>query len=217
MMIIILLAGCSSDDGGGGVSTSQQLTVDYVKRELQIEGFATSGATVIYDSESQGSDYEFTRVVVSKVSNAEGESLAYAYSLVHPSLVDYSRFVAFYIDVDNNPGTGQLIEGIGADRLLLDTTIFESSTFSWEYFIWSEGQSQWFGQDVNGLSTSIISEEANGTLSINVPYYVNIEDLLGLTGAKGIFAVRTFENGDPNDINATTQGATAVFTFNTPM
>lgn len=157
------------------------------------------------------------RVIVSKVSNTDGESLAYAYSLVHPSLVNYSRFVAFYIDIDNNPGTGKFIEGIGTDRLLLDTTIFKSSTFSWEYFIWSEGQLQWLGQNVSGLSASIISEEANGTLSINVPYYVNIDNLLGLSGVKGIFTVQTFNSGDPNDIYATSLATTEVFTFSTPM
>jgi hypothetical protein len=83
--------------------------------------------------------------------------------------VDNSRFVAFYIDIDNDPGTGELIEGIAADQLLLHTTMFESSPFIWEYFIWSDVQSEWLGQDVNGLGLSITSEEKTGTLSTNVP------------------------------------------------
>ncbi len=220
LMIIILFAGCSGgdSDSDGMSAGGQGLTAEYVEKELQIEGYATVETSVIYEGDPQSSTYEFKRIIISKVTNADGgESLAYAYSLVHPPVIDNTRFVAFYIDVDNDPNTGESIEGIGADRLLLDTTIFESSPFDGQYFIWSEAQSQWGNQPINGTSLVITDQESGSTSSINVPFYANIDDLFGLSGAKGVFAVRVFTTGNPGDINAATLAATTVFTFNTPM
>ena len=216
LVIFTMLAGCGGGSSDGLSVSNQELTVQYVERELQLEGYTTAETSVIYES-PQSATYEFKRIIISKVNNTDGDTLAYAYSLIHPPVVENSRFVAFYIDIDNDPATGESIEGIGADRLLLDTTIFESSPIDGEYFVWSDVQSQWINQAVNGTSLSISSEERGGTLSINVPYYENINDLFGLSNVKGVFTVRTFVNGSPSDINAVTLAATTVFSFNTPM
>lgn len=210
VILTVAFGGCDS----GGSSSSQGLTIDYVENELHLEGYSTSGTAVIYEGSPSGSTYEFNRVIISKVNNTTNDTLAYAYSLTHPQLVDKTRFVAFYIDTDYDPDSGESIEGIGADRLLLDTTIFESSPASYEYFIWSG--SQWDGQSVDGSGITISWDQGSTTLSINVPVYLNISDLFGLIDAKGVFTVRTLNNGDPNDINATTLATTTVFTFNTP-
>lgn len=103
----------------------------------------------------------------------------------------------------------------GCSVVILDTAIFNSSGFSSEYFIWSDALG-WEPQPTNGSSSSILSEEILDTLAVNIPVYLNTDELLGLTDAKGVMAVRSLPAGNPNDLLAGTIANTSIFTFSTP-
>jgi hypothetical protein len=216
IILVILIAGCSDD--GESTSGNEQLTVEFVEKALHEDSFTTNGTALIHEDGLQGATYDFDRVIISRVSSPNtGESLAYAYSLKHPDIKNENLFVAFYIDIDNDASTGQPIEGIGADRLLLDHVIFDALSWYGEYFIWSDTQFSWNDQPTSGSSSGSYYFNGTITFAIDVPAYVNIDNLFGLTDANGVLAVRKLTDGDPNDPSAVTLDATSIFSFSTPL
>ena len=220
LVLLVVTGGCGSDSDRGGSAFNEQLTVEFVNSDLHQDGYATTGTALVHDDGLQGDSYDFGRVVVSRVSWTEAatplESLAYAYRLNHPAALNQSHIVAFYIDTDGEVSTGQLIEGIGADHVLYNGSLFESNWFNSDYAIWSEANSTWEGQPISGSSSSALYKGSTSSIVINVPAFVGISELFGLTDAKGVLTVRTLVNDDANDPNSQTLGASSPFTFSTP-
>lgn len=215
ILLTVIMVGCGSTESD--MQLEDGLTVNYVNQELQLEGFSTNGTTLIFEDGFQWGTPDLNRVIVSRVdSSTSGPAFSFAYSINHSGVESVSRFVAFYIDVDNDPNTGEFIEGIGADRLLLDDQLYNASGFFGTYFIYSDATSSWLSQASSGLGFGLVDSTESVTRVVQVMPYENISNLFGLIDAAGVLMVRSLENGNPDDINAVTLDATLPFDFNTP-
>lgn len=206
------LCACSSSSGGGD---DGQITASNFETALQDYSVTISGAALLHEDGLQGGSIDLDRVMLGKTT-AQGvtDSLALGYSLRLSNSPPSRTFVAFYIDSDNDPLTGEPVAGIGADHLLIDDHAFDNnnSDLYSNYYIWSG--TQWLGQDNGSVGSYYQGTSLKRGVIVPVSNTLG-SNLFGLQNIQGVIMVRNFINSNPNSVNSTID-ETSVFTFSIP-
>lgn len=232
----LLITACGGGDGGvipggelppGGeppAGCDTPLTVDYVNNEFLTEdlfvlgGFSASDTVVVHQDGNQGNTYDIDTIILSRVTHTSGNTLAISTSVHATSNVTSDTYMVFYVDVDKNATTGQLIDGIGADVLIIDNppTNGASAPITARAQVWNG--SSWVGLPKLGITSATASYFAGCTLglSIYVPLSQDIE-LLYAKDVRGVMKLIRLTNGDPNTpVAEPAVDTTSVFDFMVP-
>ena len=224
--LILLVTSCG---GGGGSSTAgcdTQLTVDYVNNEFLTEDqfvlglFTASGTTLIHEDGDQGNTFDIDKIILSRVTHTSGNTLAISASTYATSYPSSDTYMVFYIDVDKDAATGQLIDGIGADILILDNLPNDgpSSPVIARVQEWNATNSSWVGTPRLGTLSATASYHAGCTLgiSIYIPLSEGLEELYAME-VRGVMKLIRLTNGDPNTpVAVPAVDSTSVFDFMVP-
>ncbi|HEC18932.1 MAG TPA: hypothetical protein ENI97_06260 [Gammaproteobacteria bacterium] len=225
--ITLLVSAC----GGGGGSSGDcdtPLTVAYVENEFNTKdnfvlgGFTASNTTLVHQDGDQGNTFDIKDIILSKTSHDHGNSLALSYSIQGTSTPPDDTFVAFYIDTDKNASTGQAIDGIGADVLILDDAeVLQVSlplgVFFTGYHVWNDSTMQWEPQSspMGGItSTASYLYGCSLNLAVYAPVYTGMDSLYGRP-ASGVMKLMRLSAGDPDSPIAELD-STTVFDFTVP-
>ena len=225
---ILLVTACGGG-GGGSLSAScdTPLTVGYVNNEFLTDEqfvsglFSASGTTLIHEDGNQGNAFDIDKIILSRVTHTSGNTLAVSASTYATGFTSSDTYMVFYIDVDNEAATGQLIDGIGADVLILDD-LPRSSGGSPPPVIsrvqaWSD--SSWLGMPrLPGTLSATASYHAGCTLglSIYVPLSEGLEALY-TKDVRGVMKLIRLTDGDPNTpVAAPVVDSTSFFDFTVP-
>ena len=224
---VLLVTSCG---GGGGSSTSgcdTPLTVDYVNNEFltndqfYVGQFVASGTTLIHEDGDQGNAFDIDRIILSRITHPSGNTLALSVSTYATSYTPSDANMVFYIDVDKDAATGQLIDGIGADLLILDNLPIGSgftSLATARVQIWDSVSGSWLGAPTLGILSATASYHAGCTLglSIYVPLSEGLDTLYTMP-VRGVLKLIRLTNGDPNTpVAVPAVDSTSVFDFVVP-
>ena len=211
-----LLSSCSS---GGGSGSCPTLTAQYLQQQLtgtpRYEGLNFLETKLIHDDGNQGADYDIDRIVLTRVSyDTLGDTLALSYG-GYGGEPDFPIHAALYIDVDSNTATGQIVDDIGADILLVDTIIYDISRPS-PVYSWDNIDARWLSQ-----TGSVIDSGGNFQCGYGIRYLmawssVLASDQLDLSQARGIMKLLTYDNNDPNNGLISQTDTTGSFAFSFP-
>lgn len=213
-----LLSSCSSG-GDSGSSSCPTLTDQYLQQQLtgnpRYEGVNFLETKLIHDDGNQGADYDIDRIVLTRVSHDTlGDTLALSYG-GYGGEPDFVIHAALYIDVDNNTATGQIVDDIGADMLLVDTIIYDISRPS-PVYSWDNIDSLWISH-----TGSVTDSGGNFQCGYGIRYLmawssVLASNRLDLSQARGIMKLLTYDNNDPNNGLISQTDSTASFAFSFP-
>lgn len=201
------------------LGSSDPIDTQYVDHILSAEldtHFTSEGTTLVHkDGLSNGSVYDIDRVIISKVNSAStGDLFAFAYDGMFLKSLPSGTVPALYIDNDNNAATGESIAGIGADLLFVEGGTSASTHTKPDYSLYQHNGGGWTNY---ALTKLYINTEVDGLRKkvVIVPDTASANLALGLTGVKGVLALRSFTNGNPDTV-ASTSDKTTAFTFSTP-
>ena len=215
--VVLSLAGC----GGGGSNDSSgcdtPLDVDYVNQQLTTEPLFTShqitpaNTKLIHEDGNQGKSYDIDRIILSRITAVQGETLAMAYSVYAKQQAPSAAFMAFYIDTDGIDTIGD--PTFGAEVLILDPLSDGSGTM-YPYYVWKADS--WVpGTKLGSIDTTAsYFAGCSLALAVYVPWYQGLAEL-GSTNARGVMKLMTFTNDDPAKPN-TPIDTTKTFDFSFP-
>lgn len=225
--LIFLVSAC-----GGGSSPAASCdtphTVEYVNNEFLTEdmfvlgGFTASNTTLIHEDGNQGNTFDLDSIILSRVTltstSTSGDSLAVSVGTYATGYTSSDTYMVFYIDVDKSATTGQLIDGIGADVLIIDNLPSDgpSSPPTDGFQIWSG--TSWGAATKLGTLATTASYFSGCTLgiSIYIPLYEGLDTLYGMP-VRGVMKLIRLTNGDPNTpVAAPAVDSTSVFDFTVP-
>lgn len=227
--LVLLLTAC-----GGGSSPAASCdtphTVEYVNNEFLTEdmfvlgGFSASNTTLIHEDGNQGSTFDLDSIILSRVTltsnSTSGDSLAVSVGTYATGYTSSDTYMVFYIDVDKDAATGQLIDGIGADVLILDNLPNDgpSSPVTAGFQTWNDTNSLWEAAPRLGTLATTASYFSGCTLglSIYIPLYEGLDTLYGMN-VRGVMKLIRLTSGDPNTpVAAPAVNSTSVFDFMVP-
>lgn len=226
--LIFLVSACGG--GSSPASCDTPHTVEYVNNEFLTEdmfvlgGFTASNTTLIHEDGNQGNTFDLDSIILSRVTltsnSTSGNSLAISVGTYATGYTSSDTYMAFYVDVDKDPATGLLIDGIGADVLILDNlpTDGPSSPFTAGFQTWNDTDSLWAAAPKLGTLATTASYFSGCTLglSIYIPLYEGLDTLYG-QNVRGVMKLIRLTNGDPNTpVAAPAVDSTSVFDFMVP-
>jgi hypothetical protein len=214
-----LLLSCSS--GGSDSDSCTTLTAQYLQQKLsgnpRYEGVNFLEAKLIHDDGDQGADYDIDRIVLTRVSyDTLGDTLALSYG-GYGGQPDFVLHAALYIDVDSDASTGQIVDDIGADILLVDAIVFDISHPS-PVYSWDNTGALWISRTgpLTDSGGNYQSRCGYGVRYLMAWSSVLASDQLDLSQARGIMKLLTYDNNDPNNGLISQTDTTGSFTFSFP-
>jgi len=223
--LIFLVSAC-----GGGSSPAASCdtphTVEYVNNEFLTEdlfvldGFSASDTTLIHDDGNQGNTFDLDSIILSRVTHTSGNSLAISVGTYATGYTSSDTYMVFYIDVDKDANTGQKIDGIGADVLILDNLPNDGppSPVTAGFQTWDSLSNRWVGATllVSFATTASYFSGCTLGISIYIPLYEGLEALYAMN-VSGVMKLIRLTNGDPNTpVAAPAVDSTTVFDFMVP-
>ncbi|GMR16485.1 MAG: hypothetical protein BMS9Abin31_0822 [Gammaproteobacteria bacterium] len=228
--VSLFITACGGGGNGSPSVCDSPLTVQYVDKEFSTEDtfvlgkYTASNTTIIHQDGNQGNTFDIDTIILSRITHTSGNSLALSYSIhATTSPTNNDTFVAFYIDTDNLVSTGESMNGIGADAVILDSAellnVSLPLSVNLERFqIWKTAANEWLPQPTLGTLNSSASylNQCSLNLAVYTPLYQGLSALSGKS-VRGVMKLIRLTNADPDTPVATAVlDSTAVFNFAVP-
>lgn len=205
LTIATVITACGGGGGGATTDCDTALTVSYVENEFLNElvftnnNFSASDTTLVYSDGNQGNTYDIDKIIISRTTHPDGNSLALSYSVFATTDPSTDTYTLLFLDEDNNPATGASVGGgstLGAEGLIVDPNFAASGTAGY----WKWNGTSWVAQAKLGTLSSAASYFSGCTLGLAVyaPLYSGL-DALYATNVRGLMMLMTLTGGNPNN------------------
>lgn len=221
---VLLVTACGGGGGSPTLGCDTPLSVRYVNNEFLTEAifvnglFSASGTAVIHQDGNQGNTFDIDTIILSRVTHPSGNTLALSVGTYATGYPTVDTDMVFYIDVDKDAATGQLIDGIGADILILDNLPSDGPSSPVASRVQTWNGSSWVGTPRLGTLSATSSYYAGCSLglSIYVPLSEGLDTLYAMD-VRGVLKLIRLIDGDPNTpVAVPAVDSTSVFDFTVP-